>query len=242
MDEGNSVMAQANVQNSTPTSQVDNKSVNNQTDTTEKSIKPGMENNDTQQAQAESVREQMVPKSRMDDYRVKAEAYEKELSELRSKAQILDRLEGAFKPQVQEDPVRAEADSALREMGYVRGEDVQNMVQQLLDQREMVREFGSKMETLSKQYSGEKGEPKFVAEEIAKYMDDFGVKDPEKAYKLMHEEALADLKVKSKLAPTYTERAGTPANTQSDGKKEELDALRRGEVSFTDVLLNRLKK
>jgi len=242
MDEGNSVTASAGVQNSTTTSQVENKSVNQSPVSSEKMSNTQVESNDTQEAKAESVREQMVPKSRMDDYRVKAEAYEKELAELRGKAQILDRLEGAFKPQIQEDPVKAEADAALREMGYVRGEDVQNMVQQLLDQREMVREFGSKMEALSKQYSGEKGEPKFVPEEVAKYMDDYGVKDPEKAYKLMHEEALADLKVKSKLAPTYTERAGTPANTQSDGKKEELEALRRGELSFTDVLLNRLKK
>lgn len=242
MGEDNGVMASANAQTSATTSQVDNKQVSNQIETTEKSIKPNMEGNDTPEAKAESVKEQMVPKSRMDDYRVKAETYEKELATLREKAQVLDRLEGAFKPQVQADPVRQEADAALREMGYARIEDVQQMVQSIIEQKEMIRDFGSKIETLSAKYDGSKGEPKFVPEEVAKFMDDEGIKDPEKAYKLMHEDALADLKIKSKMQPTYTERAGTPANVQSDSRKEEIAAAARGEISWSDVILKRLGK
>lgn len=242
MNEGNGVTAQANAQTSATTSQVDNKQVNDTQVTSEKTIKPQGEVNDAQDTQVESAKEQMVPKSRMDDYRVRAETYEKELATLREKAQVLDRLEGAFKPQVQADPIRQEADAALREMGYARIEDVQQMVQSIIEQKEMIRDFGSKIETLSAKYDGTKGEPKFVPEEVAKFMDDEGIKDPEKAYKLMHEDALADLKIKSKMQPTYTERAGTPANVQSDSRKEEIQAASRGEISWSDVILKRLGK
>jgi hypothetical protein len=243
MEEGNSVAAsQAGVQTSTTTSQVGNKSVNNTQVSSEKTQNTQGEVNDTQNGQPESVKEQMVPKSRMDDYRVKAETFEKELSVLREKASVLERLESAFNPKVQQDPIISEADNTLRQMGYVRGEDVQSMVQSILEQREMVRDFGQKITDLSSKYDGSKGEPKFVPEDVAKFMDDEGIKDPEKAYKLMNEEALADLKLKSKLQPTYTERAGTPVQAHNDTSKEEIQAASRGEISWADVIMKRLKK
>jgi len=242
MSEEISVMASANAQNSATVSQTENKQVNNTQSSSEKTQNPQSEVNNAQDTQVESAKEQMVPKFRMDDYRVRAEAYEKELATLREKAQVLDRLEGAFKPQVQADPVREEADAALRQMGYVRNEDVQQMINSAIEQREMIQDFGNKISALSAKYDGSKGEPKFVPEEVAKFMDDEGIKDPEKAYKLMHEEALTDLKLKSKLQPTYTERAGTPANIQSDGRKEDIAAAARGEISWSDVILKRLGK
>lgn len=254
MNDGTSVMASADVQTSTPTSQVENKSVNSQIDTTEKSVKPNMDVNDSVEANADtdsSSKEHMVPKSRMDDYRVKLEQVESRLKEAEEKARIFEALQSNpdlasaylknMPVQEEQDPIKAQADSVLREMGYVRKDDVQSMVQSILEQREFVKEFGSKMQELSKKYDGSDGSPRFEAEDVARYMDDYGLKDPELAYEIMNKEALADLRVKSRLNSAYTEKPGTPAKVASDTSKEELEeAAQSG--NMVDYLLKKIAK
>lgn len=81
---------------------------------------------------------------------------------------------------------------------------------QYLTQRQ-VDEVMGKARKLQEEYNGEDGRPKFVQDEVIDYMKSEGIRDPEKAYKLMHEQELDKWKSeqvsKSKPRDFFTEES-----------------------------------
>lgn len=187
-----------------------------------------------------------IPKARFDEVyaRMKEAEQARQLLEKLQQdpdlaSEFLRRTTGKELPQV--DPQMEQADKALRELGYVKSSDAANMVQNAVALELAKRDFVSKMQSLSDKYNGADGGPKFVPEEIAAYMDQTGITDPEKAYREKHLEELVDKTVKERKRGVYAEKGGQPRTTAGEDENALIrEAQKSGD--WTRIILNRLGK
>jgi len=213
------------VEETTTTSQVENNPVSAKDTASEKTEKHVDEGTDTARKTADSGKSRTIPYDRFTEVI-------KERDELRQKALLLDKLQSDpsfaqgyiqnLKPTEEVDPVIAEADRKIRELGYVRADDVQTMIEQKIAEKEFIREFGAKIQSLEQKYNGSDGLPKFEPEEVVTFMDQYGVKDPEMAYELKFKEELADARAKMKRGSAYSEKPGQPMQTTDDNEDARL--------------------
>lgn len=112
-----------------------------------------------------------------------------ELESSRSK-EIEEKPNDQLSPEELKEKARVEA----RNLGIVLDEDVNEKVLQILEARDMVRST----ERLLEQAKAD-GNPTTSVDEVFKYMQETGVKSPDKAYKLMFEDELDKIK-EQKLA------------------------------------------
>jgi hypothetical protein len=80
--------------------------------------------------------------------------------------------------------------------------------------------------------------PKFVGSEIAKYMDDTGITNPEVAYKAMHMDAIIDSRAKATRKATYSERGSAPMQTVNQNDREALKKEAKATNDWTKFLMN----
>jgi transposase len=204
MDEDNGVVSQdTTVEATTDASQAGSQPIQSDTVTTEKSQNLTGEDTNTDDSQDTSdIRG--VPKTV--PYERLAQVIQ-ERNDAREKALLFDRIQQdptlaqAVLKNVnfqQPDPVTQQADAKLREMGYVRSHDVEQMISSEMEKREFIREFGKTITSLSEKHNGADGTPKFDPEEIVSFMDEKGIKDPELAYEIKFREQLVDTRAKAK--------------------------------------------
>lgn len=220
-------------------SETESKSATEAKATTEKSVKPA-EAEESSTGSKESSKTSSVPYDRFKEVNSKMKEYEQEALLFRQMRQNPELARAMLRNvDIQEpDPVTAEADKKLREMGYVRASDVEEMISQEIGKREFVREFGSKMESLAQKYDGSDGLPKFDPEEIAEFIDEQKEKgvnlfDPETAYKVKYLDQLADAKAKAKRGTAYSEKPGKPMQSADLEDSDRLLREARETKDFT---------
>ena len=199
--------------------------------------------------------EARIPKSRLDEVITQKNELESQMSELQEKAKLLDQLQTnpqlaeavlknfAAKSEAANDPTVQRADQRLAEMGYVKAEQVQEYVDQLLNQREMKTDYLSQVQRLEKEYDGSNEMPKFEADKVAKYMDENGFLrdangkiDVERTFKAMYLEDFADAQAKQSKSTAFSEKPGAPMQTaEVDDRKSSLEKAKK-KGNFEDYL------
>lgn len=176
----------------------------------------------------------------------RAKELETELAQYKAKAEVLDRLQSSLAPQEPQDPVTQQADKKLREMGYVRKEDVDKMVDERIQASRVEDAFMNQVQSLEKKYDGKDGLPKFDPVEVAKFMDENpyfkdanGYPDVEKTFRAMHFDAFTDGTAKQKRGTAYSEKPGKPmSSTETTGKADFEEAQKTGD--WTQYLMGRV--
>lgn len=176
----------------------------------------------------------------------RARELEAQVAELKAKAEVLDRFEKAFKPEAPKDPRLEQADKTLRDMGYVRKEDVDKLVEDRIQASRVEDAFMSQISELEKKYDGKNGLPKFDPKEVAKFMDENpfykdanGYPDVEKTFKAMYLDEFADGTAKQKRGTAFSEKPGKPMSSNSDDFNADFEeAVKTGD--FTKHLLKRV--
>lgn len=123
---------------------------------------------------------------------------------------------------------------ALQEFGFVKAEDVDNKVKSEF----ATKELSAKFEDLGKRLDGKDGRPKFDEDEILSYMERNRISDPEKAYKMKHEEALSEWRAEKIIAEKYPQIV-TGGKTST---KKEPDPVKVTKDNMKDLLKERLAR
>lgn len=185
--------------------------------------------------------ERQYLKTQSEQLQAKVQEYEGLFKTLQERPEIASKFFQAA-PVEQVDPRIKQADETLsKQLGYVKTDQVQSMVEDMLAQREAQTGFISKIGELEKKYDGSDGMPKFDGRAVAQFMDAEGVTNPETAYQLMNLDALAEsraAKAKQKTQGTYSERPGQPMQTAGgDSYKSLLDKAKSGDSSALHQIL-----
>jgi len=126
--------------------------------------------------------------------------------------------------QLQEQQL-AQAKEALRKMGFITKEEQQKALQE----EKAANMFIAECNRLEGRYDGKDGMPKFVAREMAEFMDELASKgqyisDPETAYKLRYIDDIAEAKAKAQRSTAYSEKQTGGMNQVDDTRSSELEA------------------
>lgn len=227
MDEG--IQAASNTEAPvTESAPVEESTVEESVETSEKTqITQDEEQDEPTKEASDSSETQAIPKDRFDEV-------VRERNELRElKAQIeAERLEKeqqanlSPEQQVQEEQAK-KAKEALRKLGVVTQEDMQ----QIQKQEAAKNMFISEMNRLESTYDGKDGLPKAEPQKIAEFMDSQmqkgnHISDPETAYKLMHMDAIIDAKAKAQKSSAYSEKQAGGVQEVDDKRQSELKAAK----------------
>lgn len=179
-----------------------------------------------------TVLRKQVPYEVFREKNEKLRAAEAELAELRAKQQEAERL-AAMTPDEQAQQQQLEvAKETLKKLGFVTKEEQQ--------EEKAANMFIAECNRLEGKYDGSDGMPKFVATEVAGYMDELArtgqyVSDPETAYKLKNLDQIAEIKAKQQRSSTYSEKQQGGMNQVNDTRSSELEAASRTR-DFTQFL------
>jgi len=167
----------------------------------------------------------VIPYERFTEVNEKAKKYEAELTELRAQQEEAERLAN-MSPDEQALQQQLEvAKETLKKLGFVTKEEQQKIMQE----EKAANMFVSECNRLEGKYDGSDGMPKFVATEVAGYMDELAktgqfISDPETAYKLKHLDQIAEIKAKQQRSSTYSEKQQGGMNQVNDTRSSELEA------------------
>lgn len=216
----------------TESAPVEESTVDNSMETSEKTqiTQEGQQDVSEQSEGEESQDESQkaVPYDRFKEVNDKARDLEQKMAQI--EAERLEREQRANlspEQQVQEEQAK-KAREALKKLGVITQEDLQ----QIQQQEAAKNMFISEMNRLESTYKGEDGMPKFVPEKVAEFMDNQRAKgndisDPETAYKLMNFDAIVDAKAKSQKSSAYSEKQAGGMNEVSDARRAELEAAKK---------------
>lgn len=232
---------QTPVADAEPTAEVESAPTKQTTDTSKKAPeKAEITPEETVEGEGE---EEKVPYSRfkeVNDRLKEAERKSQLLDALKTNPQIAEQFLRESGSAVQADPQLVEADKQLKNMGYAKMQDMQTYVRDEIVKHDAEKEFISSMKTLEGKYDGADGSPKFVPENVARYMDDKGINDPEVAYEVMNKDALADVRAKAKKKAVYSERPGQPMSSGDDDYEAKLEEAKRTK-DWSKIITPRLK-
>lgn len=167
-----------------------------------------------------------------------------ELKELRTYKEEQERLKNET-PEVPEDEAVKQAREAARKVGLVTDDDFEQKLsksfRQFFLQERAAEKLLEESQGLEKKYSGEDGRPKFDTNDILNYMQETGIRDPEKAYKVKNETVLDRWK-EEQLRKSRRPGLVTQSSTIAGGKtpapvkvtKENLDQLVRESLNLDD--------
>ncbi len=183
----------------------------------------------------ETVEEKRIPYDRFQEKVTELNQMKEQMAELKAKAEIADRLGEVVNPKTmspEEQARKNQLEAARKEleaMGYVDKNTVDSLVEEKLNAYKWQERFVSQMDQLGKKYTGKDGGPKFVAEDVAKFMDDQMLKgnqitDPELAFRLMNLDQIAESKAKAQKSSAFSEKPGAPVHTETDQRKADLAA------------------
>jgi hypothetical protein len=206
----------------TESAPVETSTVDNSIESSEKTEISNGESQDSTQAIPET---KSIPYDRFAEVNEKAKKYEAELAELKAKQEESERL-ASMTPDEQAQQQQLEvAKETLKKLGFVTKEEQQKMAQE----EKAANMFISECNRLEGKYDGSDGMPKFVATEVAGYMDELAktgqfVSDPETAYKLKNLDQIAEAKAKQQRSSTYSEKQQGGMNQVNDTRSSELEA------------------
>lgn len=161
----------------------------------------------------------------------KAAELEKRLAELESKT---------VAPTGQPDNKEA-IRGAIKEMGFMPKEEVQEMLRQKDDDDALKQE----LTRLESKYDGSDGKPKFDKSKVVRFALDKQIGDPEAAYKILHEKALVDWQIKQAIEKSQgieTETStgtGAGVGVSNDDLKE---AIKKGDKGALRTFLKRVNR
>jgi hypothetical protein len=176
-----------------------------------------------------------------DSKAVKAVPYErfsevvKTKNQLEQEVRALRAQQTPVKDAPQEDAIKQQLDSYLRELGYVNKEE--------LEAKEADKQLENDMKSLSDKYSGKDGRPKFERDKVLQYAADNLIGNLEIAYKQMHEAELLDYAIKQatgKLKPTKTEVSDGSGSTQIGATQDDL--LRQAQSGDDEAMKTLIKR
>jgi len=224
--------------NTTEASVTESAPVETSTDTTpiESSEKTEITEGEVQDSTKIAPEAKVIPYERFTEVNEKAKKYEAELAELRQKQEEAQRL-AAMTPDEQAQQQQLEvAKETLKKLGFVTKEEQQKIMQE----EKAANMFISECNRLEGKYDGKDGMPKFVATEVAEYMDELAktgqyVSDPETAYKLKNLDQIAEAKARQQRSSTYSEKQQGGMNQVNDTRGSELEAASRTR-DFTQFL------
>jgi len=120
--------------------------------------------------------------------------------------------------QLSDDEIARQARDQARKLGLVTKEDLETYIDTRVSQREEARELLNDCKNYEQEFSGKDGRPAFKTQEILEYMDETGIKNPEKAYKVKYEEQIDSWKEqqikKAKPSGLYTEESSAAGNKE----------------------------
>lgn len=212
-----------------------------ETSTVDTSIESSEKTETTEGEVQDSGNEGTVPRKQVpyEVFREKNEklrAAEAELAEFKAKREEAERL-AAMTPDEQAQQQQLEvAKETLKKLGFVTKEEQQKIMQE----EKAANMFISECNRLEGKYDGSDGMPKFVATEVAGYMDELAktgqfISDPETAYKLKNLDQIAEIKAKQQRSSTYSEKQQGGMNQVNDTRGSELEAASRTR-DFTQFL------
>ena len=206
----------------TDSAPVETSTVDTSIESSEKTEISNGESQDSTQAIPET---KSIPYDRFAEVNEKAKRYEAELAELRAQQEESQRL-ASMTPDEQAQQQQLEvAKETLKKLGFVTREEQQKMAQK----EKAANMFISECNRLEGKYDGSDGMPKFVATEVAAYMDELAktgqfVSDPETAYKLKNLDQIAEAKARQQRSSTYSEKQQGGMNQVNDTRNSELEA------------------
>lgn len=206
----------------TESAPVETSTVDNSIESSEKTEISNGESQDSTQAISET---KSIPYDRFAEVNEKAKKYEAELAELKAQQEESERL-ASMTPDEQAQQQQLEvAKETLKKLGFVTKEEQQKMAQE----EKAANMFISECNRLEGKYDGSDGMPKFVATEVAGYMDELAktgqfISDPETAYKLKNLDQIAEAKAKQQRSSTYSEKQQGGMNQVNDTRSSELEA------------------
>jgi len=230
MDEGQNAVNTA-VAPATESAPVEESTVDNSMETSEKTqITQEGEQDVSEQSEGKESQDESqkaVPYDRFKEVNDRARELEQKMAQI--EAEKLEReRQASYSPEqrVQEEQT-AKAKEALRKLGVVTQEDMQ----QIQRQEAAKNMFISEMNRLESVYNGKDGQPPFKPQEVAEFMDGQRAKgndisDPETAYKLMHFDAIVDAKAKAQKSSAYSEKQAGGIQEVDDQRQSELKAAK----------------
>ncbi len=179
---------------------------------------------------------QAIPYDRFKEVNEEAKRYKAELEAIRLEREEQERLANMTPDERVQQQQLEVAKETLKKLGFVTKEEQQRMLQE-----EKARNFFiSEVNRLEGKYDGSDGMPKFVAQDIAQYMDELASKgqyisDPETAYKLKNLDQIAEIRARQQRSSTYSEKQQGGMNQVNDTRGSELEASSKNR-DFTSFL------
>ena len=216
----------------TDSAPVETSTVDTSIESSEKTEISNGESQDSTNSQDTLARVKDVPYDRFAEkneeakrFKEEAKRLEAELAELRAQQEEAQRL-ASMTPDEQAQQQQLEvAKETLKKLGFVTKEEQQKIMQE----EKAANMFISECNRLEGKYDGSDGMPKFVATEVAAYMDELAktgqfISDPETAYKLKHLDQIAEARAKQQRSSTYSEKQQGGMNQVNDTRSSELEA------------------
>lgn len=182
--------------------------------------------NEAVQDSSMAVREvKDIPYDRFHEKVEEARKLKEELQAIKAQQEEAQRI-AAMTPEEQIQQQQLEvAKETLKKLGFVTKEEQDRMRQE----EKAANMFISECNRLEGKFDGSDGMPKFVAKEIAEYMDTLAaqgqfISDPETAYKLKNLDAIAEAKAKGQRSSAYSEKQQGGMNQVTDTRNAELEA------------------
>lgn len=207
----------------------------------ESSEKTEISNEGTQDGQVEMSNQrdssgQLIPKDRLDEVIAERNELRQKMQEVERQKAEQERLANMTPDEKYQAEQLEVAKQTLQKLGFVTKEEQERMAQE----QKAANMFISECNRLEGKYDGSDGMPKFVATEVAAYMDELAktgqfISDPETAYKLKNLDQIAEIKAKQQRSSTYSEKQQGGMNQVNDTRGSELEAASRTR-DFTQFL------
>ncbi len=234
MEDTNSIAVTPTVAPVTESAPVQEATVDTSEDTS--SVKTLNAQEETQGTNEPVVESKSIPYDRFQEVNEKAKKYEAELAELKKQQEEAQRVASMTPDERLQEQQLAQAKEALRKMGFITKEEQERALQEEKAQNLFI----SEMNRLEGKHDGKDGMPKFVAREVAEFMDQLAAKgqyisDPETAYKLKFIDEIAEAKAKAQRSTAYSEKQVGGMNQVDDTRSSELEAASKTR-DFTQFL------
>ena len=207
----------------------------------ESSEKTEISNEGTQDGQVEMSNQrdssgQLIPKDRLDEVIAERNELRQKMQEVERQKAEQERLANMTPDEKYQAEQLEVAKQTLQKLGFVTKEEQERMAQEQKAANMLISECNR----LEGKYDGSDGMPKFVATEVAAYMDEVAktgqfISDPETAYKLKNLDQIAEAKAKQQRSSTYSEKQQGGMNQVNDTRGSELEAASRTR-DFTQFL------
>jgi len=225
MEDTNSIAVNTTEAPVTESAPVETSTVDTSVESSEKTLITDKVEQGTDLATQEEKISKHVPYDVFREKNEEAKKYKAELAELKAKQEESERLSTMTPEQQYQEEQLEVAKQTLQKLGFVTKEEQEKMAQE----QKAANMFIAECNRLEGKHDGSDGMPKFVATEMAEYMDELAksgqyISDPETAYKLKYLDQIAETKAKQQRSSTFSEKQQGGMNQVNDTRSSELEA------------------